>query len=348
MTTLNVHYDAGPGNQLFVRGQAPFSWEKGTPLQCLEPDLWQLQLPLAHRTRLKVLLNDQDWSRGENYLLRSGGETSLYPFFNRAPGFWREHPETFSFWDSQVRVWMYFPASYNENEAKRYSVLYCQDGQTLFSDTIARQFSLARGEWGLDEALDGLIQNGLMEEIMVVAVEARDSGSQRMFDYTPWYDSDEDNGGGAGHYLAFLLGDIKPRIDEVYRTQPDKNGIMGSSLGGLFAFYAGRTAPHVFQRVACLSSSFWWAFERTLDEVRLSDAHDPQKIYLDAGLGATERSAADQLFRVEKALVDDGYRLGVDLLTRIFRRGEHNELSWGSRVDVPLQFLYPWQGDGAL
>ncbi len=67
-------------------------------------------------------------------------------------------------------------------------------------------------------------------------------------------------------------------------------------------------------------------------------------IYLDSGLVRKyERSGADKMSAIEQALVDDGYFLGVDLLTRKFRRGEHNELSWGSRVDVPLGFLYRWQ-----
>ena len=34
-----------------------------------------------------------------------------------------------------------------------------------------------------------------------------------------------------------------------------------------------------------------------------------------------------------------GYKQGVNWLTRSFPGQKHNEISWASRVDVPLQFL---------
>ena len=34
-----------------------------------------------------------------------------------------------------------------------------------------------------------------------------------------------------------------------------------------------------------------------------------------------------------------GYRQGVNWLTRSFPGQKHNEISWASRVDVPLRFL---------
>ena len=119
---------------------------------------------------------------------------------------------------------------------------------------------------------------------------------------------------------------------------------MGSSLAGLFAFYAGRVLPQVFQRVACMSSSFWWASSEIIRQVEISDEHYPQKIYIDAGTGdEDEGDAALKMAWLEHALFDDGYRQGVDLLTKVFPTHVHHAWFWRQRTDAPLSFLYPWQ-----
>ena len=348
-TLLTVRYDAGFGNSLFVRGQHPLNWRGGTPLTSLGGDLWQIQLDLARPCQAKILLNDEEWSVGDNYLLKPARETEVYPYFEKREGNWVDHVEEFVYDEDLVRAWVYLPPSYDLNRSKYYPVLYCQDGQTLFSDDLARANSLAPVEWGLDEALNGLMNNGMMDEIIVVALEARHQGRHRGRDYAPFedpdpYDGAGPDGGGAAEYASFLIGEVKARIDHKYRTKPERNGVLGASVGGLFAFFAGRKHPDVFERVACLSASWWWAMEEMLREVEDSEDHFSQKIYLDAGLiGEKERSGANQMLAMERALEADGYRQGVDLLTRRFRYGEHNELSWGSRVDVPMKFLYPWQ-----
>jgi len=351
-TILTVRFDAGIGNSLHVRGQAPLSWEQGIPLTSLGEDLWQIQLDLSRDCNVKILLNDEQWSVGENYVVKPARQTEIYPYFEKADGNWTDQVEEFAYHGERVRAWVYLPPSYRQNSAKRYPVLYCQDGQTLFSNELAWKYSEASQEWEMDETLSGLMNNGLMDEIIAVAVEARNHGGRRGYDYAPYVDENPlgygPDGGGAEDFAQFLINTVKSRVDHKYRTKPEKTGVLGASIGGLFAFYAGRAHPQVFERVACFSGSWWWAMQQTLEDVRKSDAHEPQKIYMDAGLvGEFERSAANQMLSIEKALRDDGYVQGLDLLTRRFRRGEHNELSWGSRLDVPMKFLYPWQ-DGEI
>ena len=43
------------------------------------------------------------------------------------------------------------------------------------------------------------------------------------------------------------------------RAGREDTGLIGSSLGGLFSFYAAWNRPDVFGKAICLSSSFWWA-----------------------------------------------------------------------------------------
>jgi predicted alpha/beta superfamily hydrolase len=49
-------------------------------------------------------------------------------------------------------------------------------------------------------------------------------------------------------YLQFLLTELKPFIEEHYRTLPYRADtfMMGSSMGGLISLYAGCKYPHVF------------------------------------------------------------------------------------------------------
>jgi predicted alpha/beta superfamily hydrolase len=346
-TRLTVRCEVGPGNRVFLRGQSPLSWDEGVEMSSGGPDLWQLDMSLERAVRVKLLVNDEQWSVGENYLVKPRRETTIFPNFVRTNGGWQQHREVFQFKGDPVRVWVYFPPSYDHNVSKSYPVLYCQDGQTLFDDVLTRETSEAGVELRMDEKLDDLILSGMMDEILVVGIEARNESKERHVDYTPFEDS-RYHGGDAGDYLGFLLNQIKPSIDNAYRTIPEQNGVMGSSLGGLFAFYAARTFPQIFQRVLCMSSSFWWAHQDIIRQVEISDEHYPQKIYLDAGLAeADEREAAEDMLKLERALTKDGYRLGVDLLTRLYESGAHNQWSWRERIEIPLSYLYPWQ-DGVL
>ncbi|MBX4373528.1 hypothetical protein K4G95_25085, partial [Mycobacterium tuberculosis] len=70
-------------------------------------------------------------------------------------------------------------------------------------------------------------------------------------------------------YIEFILHTLKPLIDEKYRTKPNDTLMAGSSMGGLISTYAACRYPHVFQRVASLSSAFWFnqtEIERFIEE----------------------------------------------------------------------------------
>ena len=110
------------------------------------------------------------------------------------------------------------------------------DGQNLF-DELTAPF----GEWGVDECLDTLSAK-LKFDLIVVGI---DNGKEdRLAEYSP-YDfkvkPDEVNTwdvkGVGDLYLASLVHDVKPYIDSVYRTKPDKSNthICGSSMGGLLS-----------------------------------------------------------------------------------------------------------------
>ena len=45
--------------------------------------------------------------------------------------------------------------------------------------------------------------------------------------------------------------------------------------------------------------------------------------------------------RVDGVVARRGYRPGVNWLVKSFPGQKHDEISWASRVDIPLQFLLP-------
>ena len=126
-------------------------------------------------------------------------------------------------------ILVYLPSSYAKTE-RRFPVLYMHDGQNLFDPNTS-----FAGEWGVDVALARAPRKG--RRAIIVGIP--NMGMERIREYSPFVDAR--SGGGLGDaYLDFLLGTVKPMIDERYRTQPEprSTGIVGSSLGGLISAYA--------------------------------------------------------------------------------------------------------------
>ncbi len=67
--------------------------------------------------------------------------------------------------------------------------------------------------------------------------------------------------GGADNFLEFLSGELKPYLEENYRTRP-YSILIGHSLGGLFANHALVHRPEVFNAYVSISPSLWWDEQR--------------------------------------------------------------------------------------
>ena len=112
------------------------------------------------------------------------------------------------------------------------------DGQNLSDPATA-----FAGTWELEPTLDRLAERGI--EAIVVGVH--NAGAERLAEYSPF--PDRRHGGGDGdEYLAFLADTLKPRIDRLFRTRPERDAtaILGSSMGGLISLYAYFRYPSVF------------------------------------------------------------------------------------------------------
>jgi predicted alpha/beta superfamily hydrolase len=230
----------------------------------------------------------------------------------------------------------YESGGYETGGSRRYPVLYLQDGQNLFDGKT----SYVKGSsWTVGETADRLIGQGEIEPLIIVGVY--NTGAHRLEEYTPTRDPVY-GGGKADRYGQLLTEELKPWVDDTYRTLdgPEHTGIGGSSLGGLVSLYLGLRRPDVFGRLAVLSPSVWWHRRSILSIVKSANPDPRPRIWLDMGSdeGAAGLRNSDQL---QQALLERGWREGEDLQYTQVQGGRHDERAWALRVGPFLKFLFP-------
>jgi predicted alpha/beta superfamily hydrolase len=239
-----------------------------------------------------------------------------------------------SFLGNSRSIAIYLPADYGFDTFRRYSVLYLQDGQNLFDPAA----SFAGVSWRADETAQELIWNGKIDPLIIVGVY--NTGENRINEYTPtrgW----RGQGGNADNYGRFLIEELKPFIDQEYRTMVGREftGIGGSSLGGLLSLYLGLRRADIFGKIAAISPSVWWGNGAIFREVNELYSKLPTRIWLDIGSREGVRIKS-QVRSLRDAFLNKGWQLRKDLSYLEARRGQHNEAAWAARFDRVLQFLF--------
>ena len=339
-TIIEVVYPRERGT-IGLRGSAaPLSWTETTPPTATLGDrsVFELAIPDGEMVDVKIVRGN-DWAHGRNYTLHAGDHLHLRPSFDRTtcrlmpPVVLPTSPA--SPWPLRYQVLL--PPSYDEQRARHYPVLYAQDGQALWS-TSSDPF----GIWSLDTVMDQLLEIAVMSELIVVGI---DTSEARMDRLGPVRDKTY-GGGRAAEHLEAITSVLKPRIDAELRTRSGRKdtAVIGSSLGGLFSFYAAWRRPDVFGKAICLSSSFWWANRCMIREANVAPTPRPT-IYLDSGAGLHPDAPSQDGFQhtrsMQRALVRAGYTNGEDLHRLAFPGQSHSTAAWRARVAIPLQLLFP-------
>jgi len=263
------------------------------------------------------------------------------------------------------RVVVWLPSGYSERGPK-YAVLYMHDGQNLFDKETAGYGM----EWQIDETLDRLIREKKVRPTIVVGIW---NTPKRLQEYVP---SKAFNGlppeyrqkihalyGGdplSDGYLKFIVRELRPMIDRRFNVKIDRadTAIMGSSMGSLISLYAIDEYPDIFGAAGMLSTH--WPLVITPDDKPISDEQyeavssaferyltpalpDPatHKLYFDHGSETLDANYARYQDRVDRVVRRRGYRQWANMLSLSYPGEKHNEISWASRVAVPLQFLLP-------
>jgi pimeloyl-ACP methyl ester carboxylesterase len=225
-------------------------------------------------------------------------------------------------------------------------------------------------EWQIDETLDELIKEKQVRPTIVVGIW---NTPKRLQEYLP---AGAFNGlppsyrakikalyGGeplADGYLKFIVRELKPTIDHRFNVRTDRANtvIMGSSMGSLASLDAIDQYPEVFGGAGMMSTH--WPLFMTPDGKSVGDNEyevvsaaferylapalpDPRthKLYFDHGSESLDAIYARYQKRVDAVVQRRGYRKFANWMSLSFPGEKHNEISWASRVAVPLQFLLP-------
>ena len=80
-TEIHANVDVGFGNALYLRGEGPgINWERGVAMACLKDDLWAFTVAATARPIVfKLLINDETWCTGDDYVAAPGKKMSTAP-----------------------------------------------------------------------------------------------------------------------------------------------------------------------------------------------------------------------------------------------------------------------------
>lgn len=81
-TTVAARIDVGFGNLLYIRGDGPgLSWDRGALMECASSDSWTWNATTNRPFAFKVLINDERWSNGDDFIASVGTENVVSPEF---------------------------------------------------------------------------------------------------------------------------------------------------------------------------------------------------------------------------------------------------------------------------
>lgn len=227
------------------------------------------------------------------------------------------------------RIRVFLPFDYEHSTAKRYPVLYLNDGQNLIG--AGSEY----GSWEVDRRMAVLASRHHHGIILVVI----DHGAEnRVREFT--IERTMAGTGGGRKYLDFIAQTLKPYIDNAFRTQSDAThtGIGGSSLGGLISLYAGLLHPDVFGRLLVFSPSLWISKNVFADAGRFQ-AFGPTRLYAYGGVKESKYMvpALNRLIETLQRSPNSGQ---ISLQLDVDPKGRHSEAYWGREFPKAVEWLF--------
>lgn len=247
--------------------------------------------------------------------------------------------------DNTRKIFIYLPPCYKEHVDQRYPVLYMHAGQRAFGSSTA-----GNETWHVDQAADQLIDQGLMDGLIIVGIaHVRPVTHNEFYHFIAPAREAVSVGCSGLDYEHFIIHELKPFIDEHYRTLPDKDntGLLGSSAAALSTFHIGTRHPEIFGKLIMLSPFF---VDVQLDETSESRLQEedmylmpegsaPIRMWMDIG-DAEGLFLPSQVRNVVHQMLELGYKPGKDIAFLEQPDAGHQEADWGERVHLPLLYMF--------
>lgn len=292
-------------------------------------------------------------ARGARYLVGRGETVEVAPHFVRTQSVLNTFSGAYHFAalqgvepDNARRIWVLYPASYSENIAKRYPVVYMHDGRNLFDAAL----SITGVEWQVDETADrAWEETGEFAEVIVIGIDQFVTvngvlGNYRQGEYNPTPDQGILNRPPSGKlYAQAIATELKPQIDSRLRTLPDREhtATLGSSLGATISAWIAHAYAGAFGRAGLMSPASGidndWIIGQLQGERIGTGANRLKALYIDAGV-AEGTTVAAKYIDAYHAL---GYVDGVEMSSYIELNGSHLESAWARRLPIALAALFP-------
>ncbi len=234
-------------------------------------------------------------------------------------------------------ILVYLPPSYFDKRGKSYPVIYMHDGQNLFDKTTG----FMGKEWFVNEKVEYLIKKHVIEEVIIVGIN---NGQQDRLDEYTWNPMEGQGGGKGKLYGEFLTKEVKPFIDEIYKTRPDRENtaVIGSSLGGLISFYLALHYPEVFSKIGMMSPSLWWNNCEAISDAKLISDDHHFNFWIGAGTAESD-DMMDEVLNLKNILEEKCGTEGVIQFTD--PNATHSEEAWAHRVHGPIIQFFGLQAD---
>lgn len=197
---------------------------------------------------------------------------------------------------------VYLPDGYADSTL-RYPVIYVLDGS--YNEDFPHIAGLAQ--------FMNMYQ--LLPKSIVVGIA--NNGRSRYHDFTSPTQSDSDRvwvptGGGSADFMRFLEKEVKPFVEQRYRTE-GRSTLIGQSLGGLLGMEVLFRRPDLFDDYILISPSLWW------NDGRLASG---------AEAWVKAHATADKRIFIATAPDDDMMQKEIDRVVAALRAGASAPLAW--------------------
>ncbi len=177
--------------------------------------------------------------------------------------------------EEKRRIRVLLPKNYENHTDKYYPVVYMHDGQNVFYS----KESFSGHSWKVIPHL----KNNANMEVIIVGID--NDGEKRLDEYAPWVFDDGTYGGEGFEYAKWVTEEVKPFIDQNYRTLSDRKNtsVVGSSMGGIISAFMGSLYPDVYGVLGVFSLASWLSEKNFQEYIKSRPLHPDTKVYIQVG-----------------------------------------------------------------